>query len=82
ESLEQQLAGRIAGVALELARQVVRSELKQNPEVVVAVAEQALTTLLASARPIVLRLNPDDHALAQAQLTDVLAARGARLVPD
>ncbi|MBI2732918.1 MAG: flagellar assembly protein FliH [Aquabacterium sp.] len=82
ESLEQQLAGRIAGVALELARQVVRSELKQNPEVVVDVAEQALTTLLASARQIVLRLNPDDHALAQAQLTDVLAARGARMVPD
>lgn len=82
ESLEQQLAGRIAGVALELARQVVRSELKQNPEVVVDVAEQALTTLLASARQIVLRLNPDDHAMAQAQLTDVLAARGARMVPD
>lgn len=82
ESLEQQLAGRIAGVALELARQVVRSELKQNPEVVVDVAEQALTTLLASARQIVLRLNPDDHGMAQAQLTDVLAARGARMVPD
>ncbi|TAK99056.1 MAG: hypothetical protein EPO09_01650 [Aquabacterium sp.] len=82
ESLEQQLAGRIAGVALELARQVVRSELQQNPEVVVEVAEQALTTLLASARQIVLRLNPDDHGLAQAQLTEVLAARGARMVPD
>lgn len=82
ESLEQQLAGRIAGVALELARQVVRSELQQNPEVVVDVAEQALTTLLASARQIVLRLNPDDHGLAQAQLTEVLAARGARMVPD
>lgn len=82
ESLEQQLAGRIAGVALELARQVVRTELYQRPEVVVEVAEQALGALLASARQIVLRLNPDDHALAQAQLTDMLAARGARLVPD
>ncbi|MGQ0596024.1 FliH/SctL family protein [Aquabacterium sp.] len=82
ESLEQQLAGRIAGVALELARQVVRSELKQNPEVVVDVAEQALTTLLASARQIVLRLNPDDHGMAQAQLSELLAVRGARMVPD
>jgi len=82
ESLEQQLAGRIAGVALELARQVVRSELQQRPDVVVEVAEQALGALLASARQIVLRLNPDDHALAQAQLTEMLAARGARLVPD
>jgi flagellar assembly protein FliH len=82
ESLEQQLAGRIAGVALELARQVVRTELLQRPEVVVDVAEQALGALLASARQIVVRLNPDDHALAQAQLTELLQARGARLVPD
>jgi flagellar assembly protein FliH len=82
ESLEQQLAGRIAGVALELSRQVVRSELQQRPDVVVEVAEQALGALLASARQIVLRLHPDDHALAQAQLTEMLAARGARMVPD
>lgn len=82
ESLEQQLAGRIAGVALELARQVVRSELQQRPEVVVAVAEEALGVLLASARQIVLRLNPEDHALAHGQLTEVLSIRGARLLPD
>lgn len=82
ESLEQQLAGRIAGVALELARQVVRTELTQNPEVVVDVAEQALGALLASARQIVLRLNPEDHALAQAHLVDLLQIKGARLVAD
>ncbi len=82
ESLEQQLAGRIAGVALELARQVVRSELLQRPELVVDVAEQALSALLTSARQIVLRLHPDDHAMVQAQLAELLAARGARVVGD
>ncbi|MEY4765344.1 MAG: hypothetical protein RI907_2017 [Pseudomonadota bacterium] len=82
EALEQQLAGRIAGVALELARQVVRSELTTNPEMVVDVAEEALGTLLTSARHVVLRLNPDDQAMAQAQLSDVLAARGVRVVAD
>ena len=82
ESLEQQLAGRIAGVALELARQVVRTELRQSPELVVDVAEQALGALLASARQVIVRLSPDDHGLAQAQLSEMLAARGARLVPD
>jgi flagellar assembly protein FliH len=82
ESLEQQLAGRIAGVALELARQVVRTELHQAPELVVDVAEHAMGVLLASARQIIVRLNPDDHALTQAQLSDMLEARGARLVPD
>lgn len=82
ESLEQQLAGRIAGVALELARQVVRSELDQRPEAVLTVAEEALSVLLSSAKQIVVRLNPDDHALAQGSLTEVLQARGARLLPD
>ncbi len=82
ESLEQQLAGRISGVALELARQVVRTELHQSPELIVDVAEHAMSVLLTSARQIIVRLNPDDHALAQAQLTETLAARGARLVPD
>jgi len=82
EALEQQLAGRIAGVALELARQVVRTELKIQPELVVDVAEQALGALLASARQVIVRLHPDDHALALPQLSEMLSARGARMVPD
>lgn len=82
EALEQQLAGRIAGVALELGRQVVRSELRQRPEVVVETAEEALGVLLAAARQIVLRLHPEDHALAQGQLGELLGSRGARLLAD
>ncbi len=82
ESLEQQLAGRIAGVALELARQVVRTELKIHPELVVDVAEQALGALLASARQVIVRLHPEDHAMALPHLSEMLSARGARMVPD
>ncbi len=82
EALEQQLAGRIAGVALELARQVVRNEIHQSPEVVIDVAEQAMSALLTSARQIVLRLHPEDFALSQGHLSEMLEARGARVVPD
>lgn len=82
EALEQQLAGRVARVALELARQVVRAEIQQHPEHVVEVAEQALGALLSSARQIVLRLHPEDHVLVQAQLAETLGARGVRLLPD
>jgi flagellar assembly protein FliH len=53
-----------------------------QPETVVVVAEEVLSTLLSSARQVVLRLHPDDHALAQAQLAEVLAARGVRLLTD
>jgi flagellar assembly protein FliH len=82
ELLEAQLSGRIAGVALELARQVVRSEIATRPELVVSVAEDALSTILTSARSIVLRLNPDDLAMAHGSLEEQLKARGARLVGD
>lgn len=82
ESLEQQLSGRIAGVALELARQVVRSEITLRPEMVLTVAEDAMSTLLSTARQVVLRLNPEDHALAQGALEEQMQSRGARLVAD
>ncbi len=82
ELLEAQLSGRIAGVSLELARQVVRSEIATRPELVVSVAEEALSTILASARDVVLRLNPDDLALAHGSLEEQLKARGARVIGD
>jgi flagellar assembly protein FliH len=82
ELLEAQLSGRIAGVSLELARQVVRSEIATRPELVVSVAEEALGTIMASARDVVLRLNPDDLALAHGTLEEQLKARGARVMGD
>lgn len=82
ESLEQQLSGRLAGVALELARQVVRSEISQRPELIVSVAEEALAALLSSARQICVRLHPDDHAVVAHTLKESLHARGGRLLID
>ena len=82
DALEQQLSGRIAGVALELARQVVRSEISQRPEMVVAVAEEALNTLLSSARQVTVNMHPDDYALARGALSEQLTSRGARVVAD
>ena len=82
ESLEQQLSGRLAGVALELARQVVRSEISTRPELVVSVAEEALAALLTSARQICVRLHPDDHAVVAHTLKESLHARGGKLLID
>ena len=46
------------------------------------VLKQAIESLLQSARHIVVRLHPDDHALVQAGAAESIAARGARLVGD
>jgi flagellar assembly protein FliH len=82
DDLQQDMARALAVSATHLARQMVRSELVQRPELVVAVAQEAIDTLLLSAHHITLRVHPDDHALVSQGAADVLAARGARLLSD
>jgi flagellar assembly protein FliH len=82
DALQQEMARALATTAAALARQVLRSELAMRPEAVATVAEQAIAVLLPSARHVVLRVHPDDHALIAAHSADAIAARGARLVSD
>jgi len=82
DALQQEMARALAATATALARQVLRSELETRPECVNQVAEQALDALLLSARHIVMRVHPDDHALIVAGSAEAIAARGARLVAD
>lgn len=80
--VEQQLAASLARVAVEVARQVVRTELATQPKLIEAVAQEALATLVHSARYVRVRVHPDDfHLLAQQGQLD-LESRQARLMPD
>jgi flagellar assembly protein FliH len=80
--LESQIADTVAHTATALARQVVRSEIATRPELVAAVAAQAVEAVLLSAQHIRVNVNPQDHALVVEGAAEVLAARGARLVAD
>ena len=80
--LQQDMARTLAIAATHLARQIVRSELASNPALVANVAQEAIDTLLLSAKHITLRVHPDDHPLVAQGAADVLAARGARLLSD
>lgn len=82
DDLQQDMARALAVSATHLARQIVRSELETRPELVAVVAQQALETLLLSARHITVRVHPDDHALVALGAEEVLQARGARLLSD
>jgi flagellar assembly protein FliH len=82
DTLEQHLAQRVAGIALEVARQVVRTELHTHIDNVVAVTQEALAVLLVSAKHVTVRVHPDELSLVAAGTADVLSARGARLVAD
>jgi flagellar assembly protein FliH len=80
--LQQDMARTLAISATHLARQIVRHELATKPALVANVAQEAIDTLLLSAKHITLRVHPDDHPFVAQGAADVLAARGARLLAD
>lgn len=82
DNLQQDMASALAASAVALARQVVRSELAERPQQIATVAQEALETLLLSARHITVRVHPDDHALVAQGAAETLTARGARLLAD
>jgi flagellar assembly protein FliH len=82
DAIEQQLARGLSRVAVEIARQTVRSELTTRPELIETVAQEALNTLVHSARHIRVHLHPDDYHLLATQGHLDLDARDARLVSD
>jgi flagellar assembly protein FliH len=82
DAVQQEMARALAVTATQLARQIVRSELAARPDLVAMVAQEALDTLLMSARQITVRVHPDDHALVEQGAAEALEQRGARLLAD
>jgi len=81
-ALEGEMAASLARIAVELARQVVRSELQQRPELIARVAHDAVEALQLSARHVRVRVHPDDFPLVQEGAGPELQAREAQLIPD
>lgn len=81
-ALEQGLATELAGLAAEIARQVVQRELVTQPRLIEAVAQDALAALVHSARHVRVKLHPEDHEWLVAQGRLDLASRQACLVAD
>jgi flagellar assembly protein FliH len=79
QQLDGQVALALADTAVQLARQVLRSELSQRPEVVAAVAAEAVGAVMLSARHISVQVHPLDLPLVAEGAEEALAARGARL---
>jgi flagellar assembly protein FliH len=84
QALEATMAQAVASAAVQLARQVLRTELVTRPEIVARVASEAVGAVLLSARHVTLHLHPKDLPLVAAAEADAeaLAARSTRLVAD
>jgi flagellar assembly protein FliH len=81
-TLDACVADTLARCAVQLARQVVRSELATRPGLVVQVAQDALAAVTLAARHVTLRVHPADLPLVAEGAEEALRARGARLVAD
>lgn len=81
QALDEQVALALAASAVKLARQVLRSELQTQPELVARVAAEAVSAVMLSARQITVQVHPQDLPLVAEGAAEALALRGARLVP-
>ncbi len=79
QQLDAQIARAVADAAVQLARQVLRSELSVRPELVATVAAEAVGAVMLSARHIAVQVNPADLPLVAEGAEEALTARGARL---
>jgi len=82
DGLEFDMARALTRVAVSIAQQVVRDELRTQPDRIARVVHEAVEAVLMSARHIVVQVNPQDQALVEAGAAEAIAARGARLVSD
>eukprot|EP01137_Pigoraptor_chileana_P021548 Opistho-2@6731 len=81
-ALEEEMAQTLARTAVELARQVVRSEITQRPEHIAKVAHDAVEALQLSARHVRVRVNPADYPLVIEGAGEEMKAREAQVLPD
>ena len=60
QGLQQKMAPDVLQLACDIARQVVRQELRSNPQALLPVVREAMDMLSAESKPVTVRLNPVD----------------------
>ena len=78
EEVEQQLMS----LAMTIARQLVRRELKTDPAQVIAIVRETVALLPAAARDVRVHLHPDDAAVVRERLATPTADRAWTIVED
>ncbi len=82
EQLDETVEQQLAQLAMLVARQLVRRELKTEPEQVIAVVREALAALPVAARNVRLALHPDDAVLIREAMSLDQGQQQLQLVED
>jgi flagellar assembly protein FliH len=78
--LDQQVADELLALAIEIARQVVRSEIAAHPDSIIGVVHEALAQLPHQHATIY--LHPEDASLVRSYAGDQLTHAGHRILED
>jgi flagellar assembly protein FliH len=81
-TLDDAVIGQLSQLAGAMARQVVRRELRTDPQQIIAVIRETLSLLPVAAREVRLHLHPEDAALVRERLAEPNADRAWSVVED
>lgn len=79
---EAQLGNELLELALSIARQVVRAQVRSHPEWLIDVVREAMLALPSQHGHPTLYVHPDDAAMVRERLADSIAHTGWRIAED
>jgi flagellar assembly protein FliH len=82
EDIDEQVETELVNLALTVARQLVRRELRIDPSQVIAIVREAVGLLPASARDVRVHLHPEDAAVVRERLAAPAGERAWTIVED
>jgi flagellar assembly protein FliH len=80
--VDDQVQRQLALLAGAIARQVIRRELKLQPDDIVGVIRDTVSLLPMTARDVRVHLNPEDAKLVRSRLTEVASERAWSIAED
>ena len=82
EKLDDTVEGQLVELALAIARQIVRRELKADPTQVLTIVRETIQLLPVTARDVQIFLHPDDAALVRERLAPASTGRAWSIAED
>jgi len=82
EVLDEEVERELLTLAMALARQIVRRELKTDPTQIIGIIREAIAALPVAAREVRVHLHPEDAAVVRQHLAPTESERAWAIVED
>jgi flagellar assembly protein FliH len=82
EELDAEVERELLTLAMALARQIVRRELRTDPTQIIGIVREAIASLPVAAREVRVHLHPEDAAVVRENLAPTESERAWQLIED